>query len=137
MGYTCLPTLADSLTRYRNLGRTHRYQKHRQCPKPWVEQWYRPATCGRCGIPWCINLFTAPACSISGLKSTHTRLKTVFSGPITNLISIVWILMEIYSHANAKKQKQKHNNKQTKPQERLKHFKFPTFIGCFQVTSWQ
>ena len=58
--------------------------------------------------------FTAPACTISGLlhcpslynfragKCTHTRLKTVYlMGPVTSLLSVLCILIEVLSCAHA------------------------------------
>ena len=41
-------------------------------------------------------------------------------------LSVSCILMEAFSHANAKKKK-----------KMIKNFKLHTFIGRFQVTSWQ
>ena len=77
------------------------------------------------GIPF--NPFTAPACKISGLKEPRARLKTsIFSGPIILLLSVLCVLTEILSNAGAKKKA-----------KRLKGFEFRTFIGRFQVTSWQ
>ena len=42
-----------------------------------------------------VNLFTAPACKISGLKDARTRLQTP-------LLSTLCVLMEILSPASAK-----------------------------------
>ena len=56
----------------------------------------------------------------------HASANSIFSGPITRLLSMLWVLMEILSHASAKKQT-----------KRLKSFKFGTFMGRFQVMSWQ
>ena len=75
-----------------------------------------------------LNSFTAPACIISLLKTAHTDVSSTFSGSITNLISILYVLLKIFSHANAKRK----TTKTTK----LKDLKFCTFIG-FQVPSWQ
>ena len=72
-----------------------------------------------------LNSFTAPACIISLLKTAHTDVSSTFSGSITNLISILYVLLKIFSHANAKRKTAK-----------LKDLKFCTFIG-FQVPSWQ
>ena len=44
-------------------------------------------------------------------------LKCIFSGPITNLLSILCVLMKILSHANAKKKKKK-------KKKRAQDFKF-------------
>jgi len=72
------------------------------------------------------NPFTSPACKTSGLKSAHIHAsKQYIFRSITNLISILCVLMKILSHANAKKRK------------KLDDFKFRTFIVRFQVTSWQ
>ena len=55
-----------------------------------------------------INPFTAPTCKISGLKDARTRLKnSIFSGPITHLLSMPRVLMKAFSHASAKKKKKK------------------------------
>ena len=51
-----------------------------------------------------INHFPAPACKISGLKDAQTHLQTVyFSSPVTHLLSMLYVLIKILSHANAKK----------------------------------
>ena len=50
-----------------------------------------------------INPFTAPACTISWLKSAHTCLKTTFSGPITYVLSSMCVWMKIFSLVSAKK----------------------------------
>ena len=73
------------------------------------------------------NPLTAPAskCNISELKSAHTLANSIFSGPRTNVISILCVLMKILSRANTKKKT-----------KRLKVFNFRTFIACFQMTSW-
>ena len=70
--------------------------------------------------------FTAPACKISGLKEARMHLQTVFSGPIAYLLSVLHGLMKILSHSGA-----------TKKTKRFKGFKFGTFIGACQMTSWQ
>ena len=49
---------------------------------------------------------------------THSPANHVFDGPITTLLSILWILIEILSHAYA--------------QMGVNGFKFGTFIDCFQ-----
>ena len=51
---------------------------------------------------------------------------SIFSIPITHLLSMLCVLMAILSHASVKKKTKK-----------LKGFKIHTFTGCFQVTSWQ
>ena len=48
-----------------------------------------------------INPFTAPACKISGLKSAYTSADSIFEGPITNLLSVLCILVEILAHSHA------------------------------------
>ena len=54
------------------------------------------------------------------------HLQTVFSGPIAYLLSVLHGLMKILSHSGA-----------TKKTKRFKGFKFGTFIGACQMTSWQ
>ena len=76
-----------------------------------------------------VNPFTAPAGETSGLKSAHTvtPANSRFSaGSITNLISILRVLLKILSHINAKNKTKRMNN-----------FNFRTFIVRFQVTSWR
>ena len=59
-----------------------------------------------CWCVHCVNPFTAPACKISWLKKhTYTPANSVFDGPITNLLSILCILIEILSRAHAKEEK--------------------------------
>ena len=66
------------------------------------------------------NPFTAPACKTDRLKSAHVHTcKQYFDGPITNLLSILCILIEFPSHAHAKRGKN------------LNDFKFGTSIGHF------
>ena len=56
----------------------------------------------------------------SGLKSAHdTPANSIFDGPITNLLSILYIFIESLSRAHAK------------PPKGLNGFKFGTFIGHF------
>ena len=50
----------------------------------------------------------------------------VFSGPITHLLSMLYIVIKLLSPADTKKKA-----------KRIKGFKLGTFIGRFQVTSWQ
>ena len=51
-----------------------------------------------------INPFTAQACKISGLKNANTDAckQYIFMGPITNLLSVMCILIEVLSRAHAK-----------------------------------
>ena len=75
-----------------------------------------------------VNPFTAAACSISGLKSSHIRApeNSILDGPITNLLSILCLLIEVLSRAHAKRRKGPIN------------FKFGTLIDkFFQVTARQ
>ena len=45
-----------------------------------------------------LNPFTAQACKISGRKRARTRLQTVyFPGPISNLVSVLCVLMQTLS----------------------------------------
>ena len=70
------------------------------------------------------NPFTAPACKISGLKSTtYMPANSIFDGPITNLLSIRRSFIEIFSRAHAKGEKS------------LNGFKFDTFTDRFQSDS--
>ena len=51
-----------------------------------------------------VNPVTAPARKISGLKSAqYTPANSIFEGPTTNRLSILFILMEDLSHAHAKR----------------------------------
>ena len=59
-------------------------------------------------------------------KCSHHATNSIFSNPLTNLISILCSLMKILSRANARRKR-----------KRLKHFKFGTILGDFQMTSWQ
>ena len=57
---------------------------------------------------WFNNPFTAPACvGKPGLKSAyvHACKQKIISGPITNLLSVLCILMTVLSNANAKGEK--------------------------------
>ena len=62
-----------------------------------------------CGLPFHeLNLFTAPACKISGLKSApiHAYKQYILSdGPITSLLSVLCTLTEVLSRARAKMRK--------------------------------
>ena len=73
-----------------------------------------------------INPFTAPACKISGLNAAWMRLQTVLFLVLQHQFSILYILVEILSHAIAEKKA-----------KRFMGFKYRTFMGCFQMTSWQ
>ena len=80
-------------------------------------------------MKWYINPFTAPACKVSGLKSTPRRLQTVYFPVLrtTNLLSVLFILIEFPLHPKARNQYQSLND-----------FIFHTFpSGPFQVTAWQ
>ena len=67
-----------------------------------------------------INPFTVPTCKIFGLKSApYTPKDSIFDGPITNLHSLLCILIEVLSHADAK------------GAQRLHNFECGTFIGRF------
>ena len=49
-----------------------------------------------------INPITAPACKIPGVNMpTYTPPNSIFDGPITNLLSILCILIEIHSRGHA------------------------------------
>ena len=51
-----------------------------------------------------INPFTAQACKVSGLKSAHTHLQTVyFPGPITHLPSLLCVLMPTLTYVMRKR----------------------------------
>ena len=66
-----------------------------------------------------INPFTAPSCKISGLKNARKRPKnSIFSVLITDLFSVLCVLIKILSHASAKKRP-----------KGLKGLKFRTFIS--------
>ena len=71
-----------------------------------------------------LNSFTVPGCKMSGLKSTlsHTHMpaNSISSSPITNLLLILCILIEILALANAKMKT-----------KRLTDFTFHICIGCF------
>ena len=60
------------------------------------------------------------------VKCMHASANSIFSGPVTHLLSMLWVLMKTISHASAKKKT-----------KRVKRFKFGTFIDSFQVISWQ
>ena len=68
-----------------------------------------------------INPFTAPACNFFGPAHARTPLKnSIFSDPITHLLSVQCFLMKIFSHASSKKKT-----------KRLNGMKFRSFIGRF------
>ena len=74
-----------------------------------------------------INPFTAPACKVSVLKDAGTRLQKVVYFWYYNTSTFKQrFLVKVLSKASAKKKA-----------KRLKGFKFRTFIGRFQVASWQ
>ena len=67
-----------------------------------------------------INPLTAPAQKLSGLKSAHIHpANSILDGPITTLLSILFLLVEVLSRA------------QVKRGESLNDFKSDTFIGRF------
>ena len=70
-----------------------------------------------------LNLFTAPACKISGLKSAHihARKKVYLMVLLQNLLSILWILVEFRLRDHVKGEKG------------LSDFKFGTFVAYFQI----
>ena len=37
------------------------------------------------------------------VKCMHASANSIFSGPLTHLLSVLWVLMKILSHASAKK----------------------------------
>ena len=51
------------------------------------------------------NPFAAPACPILGRKVHAYACKLLFSGPVTNLLSMLCILMPIFLHGRAEKGK--------------------------------
>ena len=59
-----------------------------------------------------LNPFTAPACKISKLKDAGTRLQTLstFSGPITQLLSMLCVVMRVPSYASAEQKTKRLNN---------------------------
>ena len=61
--------------------------------------------CANFNTSLCLNPFTAPVCKISGLKSAP--IHSVFDRPITNLLSILYILVEVLSSAQVKRGKTK------------------------------
>ena len=74
-----------------------------------------------------INPLTAPACQISGLKDARTRLQTVYFPVLYHIYFQCYAFWGNPFRSLCKRKKAK----------RLKGFKFGTFIGRFQVTSWQ
>ena len=73
--------------------------------------------------PYCLDTLTPSLpqpVKMFGLKSTpYTTENSIFDGPITNLLSVLCILIEVLSHADAK------------GAQRLNNFEFGTFIGHF------
>ena len=59
---------------------------------------------------------------------TNMPENSIFSGPITHLLSMLCVFTKILVQVSAKKQTKRRKNKS---------FKFRTFIGRFQLTSWQ
>ena len=59
-----------------------------------------------------LNPFTAPACEMSKLKDAGTRLQTlsIFSGPITQLLSVLCVVVRVPSYASAEKKTKGLNN---------------------------
>ena len=68
-----------------------------------------------------VNPFTSPACEMSGLKYAHihTCANSISEGRITSLLSVLCILIEVLSLAQAKGKKV------------LNDFKFGIFTGHF------
>ena len=62
-----------------------------------VETWF----CWYC-LGAAFNPFTAPASKISMLKNTYMPPDSIPEGPVTNLFSILCILVEILPHAHVK-----------------------------------
>ena len=55
-------------------------------------------------VEWCLTPFHCPSLyDFRAEKCTHMSTNSIFSGPITNLISILWLLMKIRSRGDAKK----------------------------------
>ena len=52
--------------------------------------------------------FTAPTCKMSGLKDAGTGLQnSIFYGPIAYLLSMLYVVIKVLSHASAKKEKKR------------------------------
>ena len=51
---------------------------------------------------------------------------SIFSGPITHLLSVLYGLIKFLSHVDAKKKT-----------KRLKGFRLDAFTGRFEMTAWQ
>ena len=68
-----------------------------------------------------INPFTAQPVKLRAEICTDAPAHSIFSGPVTHLLSVLYILMKIHSHASAKEKT-----------KRLKGFQFCSFIGRFQ-----
>ena len=64
----------------------------------------------------------------------HTPSNGIFSRPIARLLSVLGVLIQILSHADAKKKAKKKKKKRAGGGG---DFEFGTFIGRFQVTPWQ
>ena len=77
--------------------------------------------------PKVFNPFTTPACKSSVLIDALTRLQTLFFLSYnTCTFSALHFYENPFTYASAKKKT-----------KRLRGFKFGTFTGRFQVTSWQ
>ena len=73
-----------------------------------------------------VNPFTTPSCKVTGLKTARTQLQTIFSGPITSTFNATRFDDNPFTCQCPKKKT-----------ERLNGLQFYTFIGRFQVISWQ
>ena len=73
-----------------------------------------------------LNPFTALTCKIFRLKDAWTHLQTVYFPLLSHLLSMLCVSVKILSHDSVK-------NKT----ETVQGFRFCTFIGYFQVASWQ
>ena len=76
-----------------------------------------------CETFFCFNPFTAPACKIFGAERCSDWPAKQY---VCSRIEMLCLLMKILSLASAKKKTKK-----------LKGFKCRTFVGHFQVISWQ
>ena len=74
----------------------------------------------------CRGLHCSDLYNFRAERCTDAPANSIFSGPMTHLLSVLCVSVKILSHASAKKKT-----------KRLKDFKFRTFIGGFQVTSLQ
>ena len=53
-----------------------------------------------------VNPFTAPACNFSGLKEARAHAHSIYSGPLTHLLSMLRALMQLF-HVPVQKRRQK------------------------------